>query len=493
MPNESRIRYGSVTDPSQAGEPLPPRGDPLPRRGEAPPPPPRRGAPSQPFGDLLSQFTGPPPAADPLSEGDVPPPQAATQPPERGEPLPQRSEPLPKRGEPLPKRGESRPQGSSEHSSWFGEPQPPADPGPQRGEPRPQAADPLPQRGEPLPQRGVPQPQAPGPLPGRGEPLPQRGVPQPQAPDPLPRRGEPLPQRGEPLPQRGEPLPQRGDPSADPSALPRRVNRTRRSGRHRSAHRLSLPSDAPTLLIAVPGSASLESDRVSGEIADATAESCQGAHIQVAYLEGSEHRLDEAVAAPAQGPYPALAVIVPLLAGPNPKADAALQRAVAGAAGEVVLAEHLGPHPLLAEALHARLAQVGLARESRVRGLSISNAANGVLVLADRGDDAVRAAGVAAVLLAGRLAAPVVHASIDDPPAVASAVTRLREMGASRVAIAPCVIGPETDPRELDAVSAATGALCAPPLGAHPAIGQLVAMRYGNALVGLRPADSSLG
>ena len=73
------------------------------------------------------------------------------------------------------------------------------------------------------------------------------------------------------------------------------------------------------------------------------------------------------------------------------------------------------------------------------------------------------------------------------------AVMRLREMGASRVAIAPCVIGPETDPREIDAVSAATGALAAPPLGAHPAIGQLVAMRYGNALVGLRPADSSLG
>jgi sirohydrochlorin ferrochelatase len=213
----------------------------------------------------------------------------------------------------------------------------------------------------------------------------------------------------------------------------------------------------------------------------------------VAYLGGSERRLDEALSAPAQGPYPALAVIVPLLAGPQPQADAALQRMVAGAAGQVVVAEHLGPHPLLAEALHARLAQVGLARESRARGLSISNAANGVLVLADRGDDSVRAAGVAAVLLAGRLAAPVVHASIDDPQAIASAVSRLREMGASRVAISPCIIGPETDPAELDAVSAATGALSAPPLGAHPAIGQLVAMRYGNALVGLRPADSSLG
>ncbi len=415
MPTESRIRYGIVTDPSQAADPLPRRGDPLPQRG------------------------------DPL--------------PQRGEPLPRRGEPLPQRGDPLPRRG---------------------DPLPQRGDPLPQRGDPLPQRGDPLPQRGEP-------LPQRGDPLPQRG-------DPLPQRGEPpLPRRGDPLPQRGEPLPQRGDPSQDPGALPRRTGRTRRSGRHRSAHRLSLPSDAPTLLLAVPGSASAASDEVSGQIAAEARLSCQGADVQVAYLEGSERSLGDALSNPAQGPWPALAVLVPLLAGPHPRADAALRRAVAGAAGEVILAEHLGPHPLLAEALHARLAQVGLARESRARGLSISNAANGVLVLADRGEDAVRAAGVAAVLLAGRLAAPAVHASIDDPPRIASAVEQLRAMGASRVAIAPCLIGPESDPRELDAVSAALGALAAPPLGAHPAIGQLVAMRYGAALAGLRPADSSLG
>jgi hypothetical protein len=386
MPDESRIRYGTVTDPSQGAEPLP-----------------------------------------------------------------QRREALPQRGDPLPRRGDL-PQTFDEPLPWFGEPVPPAT----------TAMDPLPRRGDPLPRRG----------------------------DPLPQRGDPLPQRGDPLPQRGDPLPQRGD--ADQPALPRRTGRTRRSGRHRSAHRLSLPPDAPTLLIAVPGRASAASDAISGEIAEAAAESCQGAHVQVAYLEGSERRLDRALSMSAQGPYPALAVIVPLLAGPQPRADAALHQMVSAAAGHVVVADHLGPHPLLAEALHGRLAQVGLARESRVRGLSISNAANGVLVLADRGDDAVSAAGVAAVLLAGRLAAPVMHASIDDRGGIASAVARLREMGASRVAIAPCVIGPETDPAEIDAVSAATGALAAPPLGAHTAIGQLVAMRYGNALVGLRPVDSSL-
>ena len=386
------------------------------------------------------------------------------------DPLPQRAQPLPQRGDPLPRRGE---------------------PLPQRGDPMTQPGQPLPRRGDPMTQPGQP-------LPRRGDPLPQRGDPMTQPGQPLPRRGDPMTQPGQPLPQRGQPqspngLPRGGEPPADQAMLPRRTDRTRRRGRHRSAHRLSLPSDAPTLLIAVPGSASAASDAIAFPIAEAAQESCQGANVQVAYLDGSERRLDEAISGPAEGPWPALAVVVPLLAGPQPRSDAALARAVEGATAQVVLAEHLGPHPLLAEALHARLAQVGLARETRARGLSISTAANGALVLCDRGDDAVRAAGVAAVLLAGRLAAPAMHASIDDPQGILAAVSRLREMGASRVAIAPCIIGPETDPREIDAVSASTGALAAPPIGAHPAIGQLVAMRYGNALVGLKPADSSFG
>ena len=109
-------------------------------------------------------------------------------------------------------------------------------------------------------------------------------------------------------------------------------------------------------------------------------------------------------------------------------------------------------------------------------------------MLADRGEDAVKTAGVAAVLLASRLAIPAAPASIDDPAGIDAALARLREAGASRLAIAPCVIGPETDPGELEAVSAAIGAPCAQPLSAHPAIGQLVAMRYGAALADRRLA-----
>jgi hypothetical protein len=83
---------------------------------------------------------------------------------------------------------------------------------------------------------------------------------------------------------------------------------------------------------------------------------------------------------------------------------------------------------------------------------------------------------------------PAAPASIDDPASVDSALMRLREAGAERPVIAPCLIGPETPDTDLEAISHAIGAPCAAPLGAHPAIGQLVAIRYGAALARLAMA-----
>jgi sirohydrochlorin ferrochelatase len=156
-----------------------------------------------------------------------------------------------------------------------------------------------------------------------------------------------------------------------------------------------------------------------------------------------------------------------------------------------MLASHLGPHPLLAEALHDRLADAGLARAGRARGLSIVTGVNGILVLADRGDEAIKEAGVTAVLLAARLAVPAVPASLGDAASVSTALTRLRETGASRPAISLCVIGPEAQPQEMKAIRSMLDAPSAPPIGAHPAIAQLIAIRYGAALARLAMASSA--
>ncbi len=320
-----------------------------------------------------------------------------------------------------------------------------------------------------------------------GGPLPRRREPVTEASQPLPRRGDPLPQRGDPLPQRGDPLPQRDQPLPQSGALPKRTSRTRPAGRHRSPHRLSVSSDAPSLVLAVPGTAQADGAGIGDEVAAIAGLSCPGVDIRVGYLEGdnlpASDCLGSGTGSSGQDQFPT--VIVPLLMGPSPVADAALQQLMDGTSAQAVLASHLGPHPLVAEALHARLAEAGLARHSRSTGLSISADGRGVIVLADIGEEAASAAAVAAVLLASRLSVPVVPASLGDPASIVDAVTRLTESGARRPVLSPCLVGPETSQAVLDDLSAALDAPCAALLGAHQAIGQLVAIRYGAALARL--------
>jgi len=237
-------------------------------------------------------------------------------------------------------------------------------------------------------------------------------------------------------------------------------------------------------MIAVPFAATSGDRQLAEHIAQSAAVSCPGVDIQIAFLGDRDARLPVGQEGePANGAAPApRAVVVPLLAGPHPAIDAAIGTAVERAAAPVMLAGHLGPHPLLAGALHDRLSDAGLARASRARGISIAVGSSGVLLVADRGPQAVTDAGVTAVLLAARLAMPVAPASIDDPASVHTALDRLREAGANHISIAPCVIGPESDPAMFGRLSSALGTPCAPPLGSHPAIAQLVAVRYGEAL-----------
>lgn len=300
--------------------------------------------------------------------------------------------------------------------------------------------------------------------------------------EPLPRRQPQQNQQSQPgeLPRR-KPAASPGDPAA---GLPRRTTHVRRVGRHRSPHRISVAPDAPVLLIASPGAPAGASRQLAEHIAESAAVSCPGVDIQIVFLARDDPRLPAGLSArPANGAQPSLqAVIVPLLAGPHPVIDAAINAAISRTPAPVMLAAHLGPHPLLAAALHDRLSEAGLARVSRARGLNIAAGASGVLLIADRGPQAISDAGVTAVLLAARLTVPVVPASIGDADSIGTALDRLREAGASHLAIAPCVIGPETDPAAFEQLSAVLRAPCAAPLGSHPAIAQLVAIRYGEAL-----------
>jgi sirohydrochlorin ferrochelatase len=275
------------------------------------------------------------------------------------------------------------------------------------------------------------------------------------------------------------------------SPLPVRTSRTLRPGRHSSPHQLSLPAQAPALVLAVPGAASPESEQITAEIVASASASCPGANVAVGYLEGGENHLSEVLGyLTSDGSRPS-AVVVPLLTSPYPRLDAAIGAIVAGASVPLLVAGHLGPHPFLAEALHARLSEAGLARASRAGRISIVTAADGVIVGAAGGEEANQAAGIVAVLLASRLAIPIVHAPLDDQAALAHATERLQAAQVTQVALAPCAVGPEIAAGTLAAITAQTGLRCAPPLGGHPTIGWLAAIRYGIALEDPKLADVS--
>jgi hypothetical protein len=273
-----------------------------------------------------------------------------------------------------------------------------------------------------------------------------------------------------------------GSPQPGGSALPMRTTRTRRPGRHRSPHQLSVPSDAPALVLAVPGRLTGASSAILAGIIDVASQSCPGAPVGAGYLEGTEETLPSVLAECQSSDGMPAAVVVPLLICPLPEVDAAVAAAIAEAAVPVLRSAPLGVHPLLAGGLHARLAEAGLARGDRIGRISIvSTAAQGVLVAA-LGEDAVAAAGTVAVLLAGRLTVPVAAASLGDPGSVHDAASRLIQAGVTSLALAPCVIGPETGQLDLGALADALGVRTAAPLGAQAAVGQLAAVRYGAAL-----------
>jgi sirohydrochlorin ferrochelatase len=178
------------------------------------------------------------------------------------------------------------------------------------------------------------------------------------------------------------------------------------------------------------------------------------------------------------------AVVVPLLLGPDPVASAHTDAVLAATEGEFIRTGVLGPHPFLAEVLHERLSEAGLARADRARLFSVATAAEGIVLVTTGGPEATAAAEVTGVLLAARLALPVTTADLDDPEAVVAAADRLREMGAGSVALAPHVLGPDIEAGRIAKVAEAAGCTAAEPIGAHTAIAKLILHKYLEACEG---------
>lgn len=263
-----------------------------------------------------------------------------------------------------------------------------------------------------------------------------------------------------------------------------RPPRRTEGGRHRRAVPAMLPQSAPALVLAVPGQDTDLSVGPAAELAAVLRVDNPAVDVRAARIDGggfddpSDLRAvlaDAAARRPDGGPC---AVVIPLIATVNPPVIRRLREAVAGSGTNAVVSGFINSNAMVAEVLHIRLAEAGLARADRVRLFSIVTAADGVLIATVGGPDAAGAANVTSVLLAARLALPVITACADSAPSVQDGAMRLKEMGVNRLAIAPCFIGPEATRSDLDAIGA-TGADCAAPIGAHSNIAKLAALTYG--------------
>ncbi|MFE9924215.1 sirohydrochlorin chelatase [Streptomyces sp. NPDC005774] len=291
-------------------------------------------------------------------------------------------------------------------------------------------------------------------------------------------------------------------PTGPASGLPVRMPRPRQPGRHRRPEPLVAPEGAPALVLAVPGTPSSATRSLADEVISIARSELPGLDARIGYLDGDDAefptlqsvlahaaeeraaRFEQARAAglDAKEPDGPVGVVVPLLAGPDGALLRQVRQALMDSRVAAELTDVLGPHPLLAEALHVRLSEAGLARADRARLFTVATAADGIVLASVGGDEAVQAAGITGMLLAARLAVPVMAAALDEEGSIASVAEQLRDSGSQQLALAPYLIGPEIDASLVEEAAREVGCSAAEALGPYPAIGKLVLAKYTSAL-----------
>jgi sirohydrochlorin ferrochelatase len=209
------------------------------------------------------------------------------------------------------------------------------------------------------------------------------------------------------------------------------------------------------LIAAAHGTRSAAGLATIGRLIDRVRARRPGLSVDLCFLDVLEPSLRERLAG-VEGP----AVVVPVLlsAGYHVADDIP---SIAALHPQVKVARHLGPHRLLSHALRDRLIEAG------------ATDADGIALVASPSQrpDAARDVAAAAADLAEVLARPVQVAPLDDSLPAALA----RMPGSTAVASYLLAEGAFLDTlREL----AAAHILVADPLGAHPAIAELILERY---------------
>ncbi|WP_343999130.1 sirohydrochlorin chelatase [Streptomyces thermocarboxydovorans] len=241
----------------------------------------------------------------------------------------------------------------------------------------------------------------------------------------------------------------------------------------------------PALVVVAHGSRDPRALSTVRELLDVVRALRPGLPVHLGHIELNTPLLPDTLAALGTGE----AVLVPLLLSRGYHVKRDIPDMAARAAARTRLAPALGPHPLLAEALHARLAEAGW----RTPADGATRRRSAVVLAAAGSRDPDSRAGTArtARLLAGRLGVPVVAAyATTAAPTVPEAVAALAARGRDRVAVASCFTAPGRFATEC--AQAAPG-IVSSPLGAHEAMARLLLHRYDEtAATPAHPAASEL-
>ncbi|MGX1883833.1 sirohydrochlorin chelatase [Streptomyces sp. NPDC055287] len=234
------------------------------------------------------------------------------------------------------------------------------------------------------------------------------------------------------------------------------------------------PPSAPTLVAVAHGSRDPDALRTVTALLERVRELRPGLDVRLGHIELNEPLLTGTLA----DLDPGEAVLVPLLLGRGYHVKEDLPQAAATAPHlRTSIASPLGPHPLLVEALYARLTEAGW------RTSDATHRGSGVVLAAAGSRDPESAADTrrTASLLSERLGGvPVVPAYASAAsPTVPGALRALAARGRHRTAVASYFTAPG---RFATQSAAAAPWIASAPLGTHPALARLLLLRYDQTL-----------
>jgi sirohydrochlorin ferrochelatase len=230
----------------------------------------------------------------------------------------------------------------------------------------------------------------------------------------------------------------------------------------------------PALVVVAHGSRDPRALKTVQALVERIRDERPGLPVHLGHIELNEPLLPGTLASLGSGE----AVLVPLLLGRGHHIKRDIPEMAAASDVHTRVAAALGPHPLLVEALHARLVEAGW----RTRTDEVARRTSAVVLAAagSRDPESKVDTGRTAQLLADRLGVPVVPAyATTAAPAVPDALRALATGGRHRVAVASYFTAPGRFATEC---AQAAPWIASAPLGTHPAMARLVLHRYDQAL-----------